>query len=273
MKKILKYIINGLLGFAGLMVIKNNNEVTRDSKKKKRPSMNGALMHVKKFGFTPNVVLDIGAALGTDPLLEIFPESNHFMVEALEEFIPKLEDVKQRMANASFLIAAVTSENGPITINVHPDLVGSSIYLEDEDSSVNGIPREVPAYKLDDLCSKYKLKGPYLLKIDVQGAELDVLKGAEKTLMDTEYVILEIAFFNFFNDGPKPHHYIDFMKRHGFVIYELFDLQYRPLDGAMSQVDIAFVKEDGIFRQQQHYATNEQREEQNKRLLSSISMQ
>ena len=259
-----------LLGLVGLKIIKNNNVVAKNIKGKARPTMNGALKHIKELGFTPNTVLDVGAAIGTKPLLNNFPETNHFMIEALEEFIPKLEEVKIRMKNADFLIAAVTSENGPITINVHPDLVGSSIYLEDEDSSVNGIPREVPAYKLDELCSKYQLKGPYLLKIDVQGAELDVLKGAEKTLMNTEYVILEIVFFDFFKGGPKFHQFIDFMKKRGFVVYDLFDPQYRPLDGAMSQIDIAFVKEDGIFRQQHFYATKEQREEQNKKLISSI---
>ena len=46
--------------------------------------------------------------------------------------------------------------------------------------------------------SKIKsLHGPYLLKIDVQGAELDVLEGAQNLLKDTEAVVLEVSMFGF----------------------------------------------------------------------------
>jgi hypothetical protein len=58
-----------------------------------------------------------------------------------------------------------------------------------------------------------------------------------------------------------------FMKEQGFVPYDIFDLQYRLLDGAMSQVDIAFTREQGLLRKYHFYATREQRAEQTKRLL------
>lgn len=262
MKRILKETANKILDPAGLKLVKSSHSGDR-------ATMNGVLRHIKAFGFKPATVLDIGAAKGTEPLLNTFPDSHHFMIEALEEFIPKLEEAKKRMKTAEYIIAAATSESGYITINVHPDLYGSSIYLEDEDSNVNGIPRKIPAYRLDELCVSRELKGPYLLKIDVQGAELDVLQGAEKTLKDTEYVILESVLFDFFQGGPKFHQFIEFMNKRGFVVYDFFDPLYRPLDGAMSQIDIAFVKEEGMFRKDHFYASQEQREEQNRKLKST----
>ena len=43
--------------------------------------------------------------------------------------------------------------------------------------------------------------GPFLLKLDVPGAEFDALEGAEKILDDCEFVVLEVSFFKFFEGG------------------------------------------------------------------------
>ena len=48
--------------------------------------------------------------------------------------------------------------------------------------------------------------------------------------------------------------------------YGSFTRQYRPLDDALSQADIAFVKEHGLFRRQHAYATAAQRDAQNKQM-------
>ena len=48
------------------------------------------------------------------------------------------------------------------------------------------------------------------------------------------------------------------MKNLGFVVYDIFGEQFRPLDGALGQIDMAFVKERGIFRTDHAYATAEQ---------------
>ena len=43
----------------------------------------------------------------------------------------------------------------------------------------------------------------YLIKVDVQGAELDVLRGAIETLNETELVILEVSMFEFMVNLPQ----------------------------------------------------------------------
>jgi FkbM family methyltransferase len=236
-----------------------------------RISFRGALEHAKKLGFCPGTVIDVGAATGTRALYEAFPTSRQILIEPLEEFRPHLDKVIKEFPNSEYIIAAASQESGNITINVHPDLVGSSLYLENEDSNVNGSPRVVPAITLDKICIEKKLDGPFLIKVDVQGAELDVLNGATHILGNTEYVILEVSFFQFFTGGPQIYDVITFMKEQGFVVYEIFDYQYRLLDGAMSQVDIAFVKESGQFRKFHFYAKKNQREVQNKMIIESLN--
>jgi hypothetical protein len=102
----------------------------------------------------------------------------------------------------------------------------------------------------------------------VQGAELDVLAGASEMLKATEYVLLEVSFFQFFENGPQLHDVVAFMKSRGFVAYDVFGFQYRPLDNALSQADLAFVRERGSFRQHHYYATRSQREQQDRALAA-----
>ena len=142
-------------------------------------------------------------------------------------------------------------------MHVHKDWVGSSIYRETEGKHVDGKDRTVPLKTLDTLCHECELSGPYLIKVDVQGAELDVMAGAKQVLGQTEMVILETSLFQFFVDGPQFHDTVSVMREYGFVVYDIFGLQYRLLDGALSQVDLLFVREEGIFRQQHVYAIND----------------
>lgn len=76
---------------------------------------------------------------------------------------------------------------------------------------------------------------------------------------------MEVSFFQFFAGGPQFDDCLKFMKERGFVCYDMFGLSYRPLDGAMSQVDLAFVREESKFRKVHFYATREQRREQHQR--------
>lgn len=232
-----------------------------------RASMEECLSLAVKNGLNIRSVFDVGAASGTWPLYRAFPSARHLLVEPLEEFYPTLEHVVTQLSQAELICAAATRKTGKTSIHVHPDLVGSSFYKEDEDSNVNGVERTIQGITLDDICVEKGARSPYLIKVDTQGAELDVLSGAEQILSETEMVILEVSFFKFFNGGPQFYDCIQFMHDRGFVVYDIFDLQYRLLDNAMSQVDIAFVKENSLLRKYHYYATAEQRQEQNRSLL------
>ncbi|HVA13785.1 MAG TPA: FkbM family methyltransferase, partial [Stellaceae bacterium] len=57
--------------------------------------------------------------------------------------------------------------------------------------------QRVPALRLDDLVAELKLAPPYLLKLDVQGAEVQALRGARGMLADTQAVICEADIADF----------------------------------------------------------------------------
>ena len=76
--------------------------------------------------------------------------------------------------------------------------------------------------------------------------------------------------------APEFFEVIKFMKDKGFVVYDILNGFYRPLDKALGQVDIVFVKEDGKFRktidllQKNNYKNGVYLVFQNKNILKRI---
>lgn len=235
-----------------------------------RGTLGGVLAQAKSLGLAPKTVVDVGAAYGQFALrcASVFPDARYVLIEPLAEYAPALAEAVKSLRAAEHIQAAAAQQRGEITINVHRDLVGSSLYLEQEDSSVNGLPRTVPTVAIDDVVRDKRCEPPYLIKVDVQGAELDVLSGARETLRSAEYVLLEVSFFQFFKTGPQFYDVIAFMKSQGFVAYDVYGLAYRPLDNALAQADLAFVRDGGSFRDHHYYATRSQREQQDRSLES-----
>jgi FkbM family methyltransferase len=236
-----------------------------------RASFLGALLHARSLGFMPSTIIDVGAANGTPELMQAFPESHHVLIEPLEEFEADLAYTVSTVSSAEYIIAAASGTAGTLTLNVHPDLYGSSLYHEHEDSDVNGVPRTIPALTIDRLVEEKQFTGPILLKIDVQGAELDVLAGAAHSLDRIEYLVLETTTFSIYDNATTFSDVIRYLDERGFVVYEIFEPKYRPLDGAMHQIDVAFVQRKGRFRREHAYATRAQREAQDKAFADVIA--
>lgn len=235
-----------------------------------RGTMAGALRQLVRLGLAPNTVIDVGAASQTQELYDAFPRAAMLLIEPLVEFELALRKICATY-NAQYVLAAAGERSGVATLNVHPGLFGSSLLNEVEGAAVDGTPREVPVVTIDQLCAEKGLRGPYVIKADVQGAELQALAGAARTLRETEAVILEVSLFGLYIGGPEFYDVISKLKQFGFVAYDLFGFLYRPLDHALSQLDIVFVREEGAFRKSHAYATSKQRELIDREMTRRIS--
>ncbi|AHJ14411.1 FkbM family methyltransferase [Sulfurospirillum multivorans] len=220
--------------------------------------------------FYPEVVVDVGVAFGTGEIYEVFPESTIVLVEPLEECSHYLDAIANRYEDVHIYKVAAAKKSQKLSFFVHPDLVGSSLYQESEGDVTDGECREVDAERLDVLCAEHVTGSrKVFLKIDVQGAELDVLAGYEKLLKNTEVIVLEVSLHPFFKHGPQLHEVIAYMHTKGYVVHGIFGFLHRPLDGALAQVDVAFVKQNGQFRQFSQFATSDQRGLLNQVMCSS----
>jgi FkbM family methyltransferase len=231
----------------------------KDSGVRRTPE--AVLAHVKRLGFEPATVIDVGVAYGTPELYEAFPESRFLLVDPLEEYAPAIDQITARLRSAEWVRAAAGPEPGSITINVNraPALSSTLGHWKGQDDG--GAPREVPVVRLDDLVAERSLPGPFLVKADVEGAELRVLEGASRVLSETELVMLEVNLFEFLPGQPQLHDVVAFMKERGFVTYDFYGGHVRLLDDALAMTNMAFVREDGMFRRSHDFATEEQARE------------
>jgi len=224
-----------------------------------RSSMTGALTQLARVCLKPQTLIDVGFACQTSELYEAFPDATILLIEPLVEFEPFLREICASY-NAQYTLAAAGETRGSAVLNVHADKIGSSLLHEVEGPTVDGSPRTVPVIAIDEVCLERNLRGPFLIKVDVQGAELQVLAGAKRTLQETHAVMLEVTLFGTMIDGPQFYDVIARLKQYGFVAYDFCGFLYRPYDNALCQVDMLFVRENGPFRQSHVYATPGQRQ-------------
>lgn len=202
--------------------------------------------HINGLGFNPGTVIDVGVARGTPALYEAFPDAYLILVEPVKEFVPHLEAILQKR-KGEFHNCALMAEPGTSTILKTKELHGSSMMHRVADSGDARL-QEVEVRTLDDVVGGDRAT-PYLLKTDCQGGDYEVVKGGERTLVHCEVVILEVSFFKFWGDHhPDPLDIIQYMSDHGFVLYDFLDGLFRPNDNALGQIDMVFVKRDGLFR-------------------------
>lgn len=219
------------------------------------------LAHVEKLGFEPATVVDVGVAYGTPELYDAFPGARFLLVDPLEEYAEAIGQITARLPHAEWVRAAAGPEPGEIEISVNRAPALSSTLGSWKGHDDGGRARTVPVVRIDDLVAERSLPGPYLIKADVEGAELRVLDGASATLEQTELVMLEVNLFEFLPGQPQLHDVVAYMKDRGFVTYDFYGGHVRLLDDALAMTNMAFVREDGRFRRSHDFATEEQARE------------
>src|ERR1700733_4468776 len=133
--------INRVLEVVGLRLLRTNAPVR---------SFGLFFKHLKSLGFEVRTVIDVGIAFGTAPIYEAFPRARYFLVEPVAECRPVLEKLKQRL-NADYFLVAAGAENRDVSLNVHDDISGSSLYPQGAGKALGGQARRTPMRGLDSL--------------------------------------------------------------------------------------------------------------------------
>ncbi len=208
------------------------------------PSMEGALAQLKSCGLSPRTVFDIGGAYGTPDLYRTFPNARYHLVDPLRESLPYMGRIAQHL-NATIHNVALGSEDGVLDIDVRKDLGGSTL-LKDVGNAKSIGSYQVPVKRFDQIFGDFET--PALCKIDVQGAELMVLKGMGAMLDRIDALIVEVSLILTLAGGAEVGEILDHMRSHGFVLYDVGGLGRRPLDNALTQMDLVLVKRDSGVR-------------------------
>ena len=210
-------------------------------------TMKTALKHLVDVRVDPRTVIDVGVASGTPELYAAFPRATYLLVEALNEFEPSIKSLLAGRITGSYFIGAAAEREG--TTEILPRGETSSVFREVDRSDARAERREIATVRLDKLCRDRELGGPYFIKVDVQGAELNVLAGATAILDATEVIVLEVSLLPLLEGVPEFTEVVEWLAARDFVTYDIFDGLARPYDGAMAQLDMAFVKRGGRLRE------------------------
>jgi hypothetical protein len=114
--------------------------------------------------------------------------------------------------------------------------------LADHAGKSFGVSEQCDMTRIDDLVKQHQWPRVDLIKLDLQGYELEALAGAKETLANCQAVVLEVSFLPFQSGMPLAVDVCTFMKDAGFTIYDILALTHRPLDGRMGQADVLFLR-------------------------------
>ncbi len=212
------------------------------------------LEDVKQRGFHPSHIVDVGAhkAEWSRIARKVWPSASFTLIEPQAEMKPYLDDFAEQ-GRAKLILAGAGRQVGEAVLTIDADPYSSSFVYTEEEAARAGLSdrRIVPMVSLDSLLLEPNV--PELVKIDVEGFELEVLGGASRFLGATELFILEVCFFPEGSRWPTALSVIQFMADHGYVPYDFCWFHRRPLDGALWLADIAFARDGGFLRSDRRY--------------------
>lgn len=168
-----------------------------------------------------DTLVDVGVGPnGTPDLYDRFSTQKLVLIDPLDEAEEFFENnLKHR--DVSFYKTALGKEKGELVINIEEQL-GRSTLLNVSKINYEGEPidrRIVPIEKLDVVLAGEKELGRIGIKIDTEGYELNVVRGAAETLQSTRFVIAEVRHNHESFEGVyKLHEFVSAMHDNDFVL-------------------------------------------------------
>jgi len=199
-----------------------------------------ALGRLAAAGFKPATILDGGAHVGNfaRPAARIFPDADVLLIDPLDDVHAALTELAT-LQHWQFAPVALGAEAAPAVAFYKSGLQSS--LLGDFDGNTWGEGDTVDVTTLDALADQYKVKPPYLLKMDLQGYELQALLGADAVLCDTPVIVTEVNFVRFQANMALFSNVAAYLFERGYDLYDLTD-EGRRRDGSLRQANAVFVQ-------------------------------
>ena len=190
---------------------------------------------LRRRGVPIRTILDVGVLHGTPELIKAFPDIPHILFEPVAEFADAIASAYANITH-TLVSAAVSERSGETALATTSILSGLDIshsYMTDE--SIQHAKRVVPMVSLDEYLSRHPADAPYLLKIDIDGHEMNVLRGAVETLKQTSAVIIETPVDEIVER-------LAFLASAGFRRFDLTEPCY--YDSSLWQCDAILIRRD-----------------------------
>jgi len=201
-----------------------------------------------------NRVLDIGANEGQFALSVLQHNFNLKIIsfEPTRDAYSKLKKISKNYSNwLVYERVAIGSRHDTIIINVSGNSALSySIldmkytHIESAHSSKYVSKEDVKLITLDSVFGDLvTARDEVLVKIDVQGYEDQVLIGAINSIKKVRAVKLECSLVSLYEGDKTYEFYFDWLKKLGFVLFDLEPVFAHPTTGRLLQFDATFIRE------------------------------
>lgn len=202
---------------------------------KQRLSHQKRLGYLKTSGVELRRVLDLGAYEGnwTRLLRTIYPAARVVMVDANKEKETILKGLGE------FHIAVLADKDGREVeyFKCQNGDAGSGNGIYQENTAFKFAPEKRQCVTLATLLGSDE--GFDLIKMDVQGAELDVIRGGLSIVRNSRYLLLELQTHDYNLGAPHFEEVVAFLHAEGFAVVDVVDLMYSG--DKLIQVDVLFL--------------------------------
>jgi FkbM family methyltransferase len=204
------------------------------------------LTRLKKVGFEPRVIYDVGANSGfwSEANATVFPDAEYHLFEPLHDHVDScrrnMESVLARHPRFTLHKIALGVRTGSCSMYTHAEPGGNTSLPMAAHPDFREEPG-IPMFTVADARRHFGLPAPQLLKIDIQGGELDVLKGYAEGLRSVPVLLLEC----WLTRGYGPHtplltEVAMWLQPFGFYLYDT-GYTYRDTDGTLMALDTIFM--------------------------------
>lgn len=174
----------------------------------------------KKYNLDIKGVIHIGAHFGEElDIYENFGINNIFLFEPIESNFEQLsKNVSNRQSNIKIYNVALGNENCEVEMNISSNDKTSSSILEPKvhliaHPEVSFIGKEkVKMMRMDD----FDINDSNMMVIDVQGYELEVLKGSKNTLEQIDYIYIEVNRDEVYENNARIEEVDQYLFEYGF---------------------------------------------------------
>jgi FkbM family methyltransferase len=197
------------------------------------------LEHLAGLGLSPTVIFDIGSASGDWARLahHVWPSAAITGFEPNASREPLLQRTCAEVPGYRYLRCFLGASAGVVEYADQQDQ--TSLFMPQQNARGGA---SAPMLVLDDLIASGQVRLPQFMKLDVQGYELEVLKGARNALEASEAVLLEANCCHLSPEMPTVRDVLEFMWRADFFWYDILGLVRRASDDAMAHLDLLFLK-------------------------------
>ena len=229
-----------LKGLAKAILKQTPYRVVRDYGVNRFQGIDVCLVNLRNRGFTPDLIIDGGAHLGDFSRLaaKVFSNARCELVEPQEACLPHLRKLARARGWGLHAVAFGADEGQTVNFS-RTDAPNTGVHVV-QAAGPDTIQAAVAT--LDGLFfSPERTLGRVLLKMDLQGYELEALRGGQKLLPDIEVILTEVSFFAQDRE-PSIFELMSFLNERGFDLYDIAALWGRWRDNRACQGDFIFVR-------------------------------